>query len=114
MNIDKSGFDNFFRRVSEIEMAYDFLCKDVQVKEKPIKKSKKESKPIKKTETIKRSRTTNIPEDVFKEMKAEMITSIKMNKGSAKYIKSDDLAKESEKVIKYVKSLPDSDHLSNV
>lgn len=40
--VEENGFDFFFfKKVGEIEMAYDFLCKDVQVKEKLIEKSKK-------------------------------------------------------------------------
>lgn len=46
-------------------------------------------------------------------MKSEMITTIKRNKRSAKFVKREDLAKENQKVIKYVKSLPESNYLSN-
>ncbi|CAI8509417.1 unnamed protein product [Hanseniaspora opuntiae] len=104
--VEKNGFDYFFKKVSEFEFLYAFVNSNGKVREK--------TKTFKETNTIGRSRITNIPDDVFEDMKSEMITTIKRNKGSAKFVKREDLAKESKKVVRYVKSLPESDHLSNV
>ncbi|KAL6933473.1 uncharacterized protein HGUI_03983 [Hanseniaspora guilliermondii] len=104
--VEKNGFDYFFKKASEFEFLYAFVNSNEKVKEKP--------KIFKETNAIGRSRITNIPDDVFENMKSEMITTIKRNKGSAKFVKREDLAKESKKMVRYVKSLPESDHLSNV
>ena len=98
--VEKNGFDYFFKKVSEFEFLYAFVNSNEKLKEK--------------TKAIGRSRITNIPDNVFEDMKSEMITTIKRNKGSAKFVKREDLAKESKKVVRYAKSLPKSDHLSNV
>ncbi|CAI8504762.1 unnamed protein product [Hanseniaspora opuntiae] len=98
--VEKNGFDYFFKKVSEFEFLYAFVNSNEKLKEK--------------TKAIGRSRITNIPDNVFEDMKSEMTTTIKRNKGSAKFVKREDLAKESKKVVRYAKSLPKSDHLSNV
>ncbi|KAL6937314.1 hypothetical protein ACO0OL_001876 [Hanseniaspora opuntiae] len=98
--VEENGFDYFFKKVSEFEFLYAFVNSNEKLKEK--------------TKAIGRSRITNIPDNVFEDMKSEMTTTIKRNKGSAKFVKREDLAKESKKVVRYAKSLPKSDHLSNV
>ncbi|KAL6941200.1 hypothetical protein ACO0OL_000320 [Hanseniaspora opuntiae] len=87
-------------KASEFEFLYAFVNSNEKLKEK--------------TKAICRSRITSIPDNVFEDMKSEMTTTIKRNKGSAKFVKREDLAKESKKVVRYAKSLPESDHLSNV
>ncbi|CAI8495639.1 unnamed protein product [Hanseniaspora opuntiae] len=104
--VEENGFDYFFKKVSEFEFLYAFVNSNGKVREK--------TKTFEKTKAIGRSRITNIPDNVFEDMKSEMITTIKRNKGSDKFVKREDLAKESKKVVRYVKSLPESDHLSNV
>ena len=77
--VEENGFDYFFKKVSGFEFLYAFVNSNEKLKEK--------TKTLEKTKAIGRSRITNIPDNVFEDMKSEMITTIKRNKGSAKFVK---------------------------
>ena len=116
--IDKIGFNYLFTRALEYEIIgtsynkdkFDQINKHLKKLDDAVFKGSKKQE-VKKNKV--KNESIHIPSNIYRSMDKNLVKSIKDNHGKANQIKQESLSNQSDEVVKYVLSLPGSEHLSS-